>query len=474
MAEKAHNDGKTVFHRKQQPKILKGEVKYADSPRVKGSDAEKLKEVRDEYAKNADKPTTASGDKGGKDLPQVLQKVDGSGMSQVMPQMYQQMQQITSLLAMGSGSQGSSGGGSPSFGSTPPAGPSVILNDSFTGALAILIRQFGFESVIGLFVSVLKNDGLSYIDVLYRDIVKNSIANIIRLALYFGPLDIPVSKYDDTVFGDLVPSPLVTSDSVPDLYVKQYYTLDNDPFPGYEEWLSPDKTTKVYVKKAAKSYHFTTSSEEIFSTSERSIAAAIVPYFELDTNGKLIRILTPSILNDILYAQMVSIESNTMDLGGGKNSGSSSNSGGMLGGQLQSLMGMLTQQTSKPNAAVTSLDDVMQKFKKDMGLNNQIFQLGKNAIGGGNPLGSLGGMGGLSNIMGGFASGGGGLGGVLGGMGLPSQLGGFGSFGGSSGGGGGAAGAGFGGYSGGSYSGGEITTQGLASTSQMLQILGIS
>lgn len=473
MADKAHDQGKTVFHRKKSPKI-DASVKYADPPRVKGSDAEKVKDIRDEYAKNADKPTTASGEKGSKDLPQVLQKVDGSGMSQVMPQMYQQMQQITSLLAMGSGSKGSGAGSQPSFGTTPPAGPSVILNDSFTGALAILVKEFGFETVIALFVSVLKNDGLSYVDVLYRDIVKNSIANLIRLALYFGPLDIPVSKYDDTVFGDLVPSPLTTSDSVPDLYVKQYYTLDNDPFPGYEEWLSPDGTAKVYVKKPAKSYHFTTSSEEIFSTSEREIAAAIVPYFELDTNGKLMRILTPTKLNEILYAQMVSIENNTMDLGAGKNSNSSSNSGNMMGGQLQSLIGMLTQQTSKPNAAVTSLDEVMQKFKKDMGLNNQIFQLGKNALGGGNPLGSLGGMGGLNNIMGGFASGGGGLGGVLGGMGLPSQLGGFGSFGGSSGGGGGAAGSGFGSYSGGGYTGGNISSQGLASTSQMLTILGIA
>jgi hypothetical protein len=465
---------KTVLHRKTKPKILKGDVKYADPPRSKGSDGEKVEEIRKEYAKNADKPTTASGDVGGKDLPQVLQKVDGNGQSQVMPQLYQQMQQITSLLSMGSGSSGGQNGGQQSFGDNPLSGPTVILNDSFTGALAILVRQFGFDKVIALFTSVLSGNGLDNINILYRDIVKNGMANLIRLALYFGPLNIPVSQYDDTVFGDLVPSPLVSASSVPDLYVKQYYTLDKDPFPGYEEWLSPDKTKKVYVKKPTKSYHFSTSSEEIFSESETQLAADLAIYFELNTNGLPIRKLTPTKLNDILYKQLVTIENNSMDLGAGNKSSSSSNSNSMLGGQLQSLISMLTQQTSKPNAAVTSLDDVMQKFKKDMGLNNKIFELGKQALGGGSPLGSLGNMGGISNIMGGFSMGGGGLGGVLSSIGLPSQLGSFGSFGGNSGGGGGAAGSGFGGYTGGNYDGGDVSTEGMKNISQMLQILGIS
>lgn len=465
------DEKKTVLHRNKKPKILTGEVKYADAPRVKGTDGEKLEDVRKEYAKNADKPTTASADAGGKDLPQAIQKVDAGGMSQVMPQLYQQMQQMTSLLSMGSGSGGGGGAGSqPSF-SDMNSGSSIVLNDSFTGSLAILVRSFGFENVIALFVSVLGNNGLSEIDPLYRNIVQNSMANLIRLALYFGPLSIPVSKYDDTVFGDIVPSPLVTSTEVPDLYVKQYYTMANDPYPGYEEWLSPDKTKKVYVKKTENSYHFDTASEEVYSTSEREIAADITPYFELNTDGKPIRTLTTSKLNEILYKQMVNVENNTMNNAAGNNSNKSGNSGNMLGGQLQSLVGMLTSQMSMPNSAIQggTMQQTMQQFQKDMGLNNQIFQIGKQALGGGSPLGSLGGMGGLGNIMGGFGSGGGGLSGIMGG----SLMGGFGGFGGGSGGGGGAAGSGFGGYTG-NYSGGDVSTAGLKNTEEMLKILGIS
>lgn len=468
--DKAFEQKKTWRHRKDKPKIIEGEVKFADAPRVKGSKGEKVEEIRQEQAKNADKPTTASGDVGGKDLPQIIQKVDSAGKSQVMPQLYQQMQQITSLLSMGSGSGGGGGGSGsqPSF-SDMNSGSSIVLNDSFTGGLALLVRSFGFENVIALFTSVLGGSGLSEIDPLYRSIVKNSMANLIRLALYFGPLNIPISKYDYTVFGNVVPSPLVDASSVPDLYVKQYYTMDNTPYPGYEEWLSPDKTKKVYVKKPEKSYHFDTVNEEVYSTSEREIATDITPYFEVGTNGKLLRTLTPSKLNAILYKQMVNIENNTMNNGAGNNSNKSNNSGNMLGGQLQSLISMLTSQMSMPNSAIQggSLQQTMQQFQKDMGLNNQIFQIGKQALGGGSPLGSLGGMGGLSNIMGGFNMGG--LSGIMGG----SLMGGFGSFGGGSGGGGGAAGSGFGGYTG-NYSGGDISTKGLASTEDMLKILGIS
>ena len=168
--------------------------------------------------------------------------------------------------------------------------------------------------------------------------------------------------------------------------------------------------------------------------------------------------LTTTILNDILYKQMINVETNTLNNGvgnnaanspGGKNGGGG-NMAGMLGGGLNQLMQMFTGQqlpTSVLNQG--NINNVMQQFTKDMGLNNQIFEIGKQIMGGGgflggSPLGMLSNMGGLGNIMGGFGLDGGGLGGVLGGMGLGSLMGGFGSFGGNSGGGGGGAGSGFG------------------------------
>lgn len=470
--------------------------KYADPSRVKGDNAKKLSDVREKIAKNADKATTASGEIGQKDLPSIVQQVDPQGTAQVIPQMYQQMGMMTSLLALGSGS---SGGGSsnsnPAFGAVP-SGISNVLNDSFTGALAILTRKYGFEEVILVFNDALYNDvatnsenNINDLDPLYRDIVLNALANLIRLALYFGPLNIPVSKYDDVIYGDIVPDPVVGIPDVPDLYLKVYYNLENDPYPGYQEWVSQDgNNTKVYTQKDPKSYYFSTINQEIFSTSETEIAAELDLYFQYVFGVEDRIYLTSKILNDILYRQMVNVETNTLNNGVGNNAanspggkkGGGGNMAGRLGGGLSQLMQMFQGQqlpTSVLNQG--SINNVMQQFTKDMGLNNQIFEIGKQILGGGgfmggSPLGMLGNMGGIGNIMGGFGMGGGGLGGVLGGMGLGSLMGGFGSFGGNSGGGGGAAGAGFGGASGGgSYTGGDISKEGLQNITILLQKLGI-
>lgn len=484
--DKAFEEKKTVLHRKTQPKHTndKDQSKYAAPKRVKASTAgEKLEEVRDEYAKNADKPTTASAQVGSKDLPSIIQQVDPSGQAQVIPQLYQKMQQMFSLLSMGSGlGMGSGGGGGNDAGSMSglPSGIQTTINDSFTGALAMLVKKYGFEPVVMIFNNVLSNGGLDEINSLYRDIVTNSLANLIRLALYFGPTNIPVSQYDDTIFGDLIPDKVVTLDEVPDLYIKQYYNLDDDPYPGYQEWMSQDgKKTKVYTRKEPGSYHCTTMNEEVYSTSEKELFNALDVYFIYLKNGPY-AILTPALLNDILYNQMVSIENNIMNSGMGNNSTQNNNMGSMMGGALMQMMSMI-QSLQLPNSMIegsevlpqSDINQSLQSFQKNMGLNNQIFEIGKSVLAGGgagSPLSALGNMGGIGNIMGGFGIGGGGLSGIMGG----SLMGGFGSFGGGSGGGGGGAGSGFGSASGGgSYQGGGVSKEGLQNISALLTKLGI-
>lgn len=476
------------------PKFDEDEVQFGDPPHVEKSKAKKLSDVRKKLAKNADKPTTAGAEKGNKDLPGVLQQVDPQGYSQNNPQMFQQMMQITSLLGMGSGMQGGANGGGGVGAILPaiPSGVSTVLNDSFTGALAILIRQYGFERVIYIFTAALSNGGLAEIDSRYQAIVKNTMSNVIRLALYYGPLNIPVSLYDDTVWGDTVPSPLVADADVPDYYLKQYYNFADDPYPGYWTWKSADGTATVYTRKPVGSLHFSTANEEIFSISEREIATALAPYCisaaPVSTPSGIVQTsyLTPYILNDILYVQSDNIEVNTLNNTMGNNAGQGSGGGGsgsqmmsmlmgLLGGQLQGLLTNFTGgQLPKSVLNQGNMNQLTQQYTKDMALNNQIFQTAQGMFAGGSPMGALGNMGGLSNIMGGFGAGGGGIEGVLGGMGVGSLMGSFGGFGGSSGGGGGAAGSGFPSATPGDYSGGNISDNGLKDMSDLLTLLGIT
>jgi len=398
---------------------------------------------------------------------------------------------------MGSGMGGGGGGGQQQQApSSLPSGVVSVMQDSLTGALCILVRKHGFESVIYVMLTALKNNQIYNINPIFRNIVKNSIANLIKAALYFGPLNIPISTYEQVVFGLKVPSPLVKKEDVPDYYYKVYYLNPaDDPYPGYITWQSPDYTTYVYTMREPKSYVFTNPSEEIYSISEREIAEDLEPYFV--TIGdyeqrKYVEILTATILNDILIKQSYNIELNTMDLNMGNNAGNNMNNqqaggsggnnmAGMLGGMLQQLMQKL-QQEQLPKSVLNQGDiqNVMQQFQKDMGFNNQLFELSKQALGGGNPLqsmlgGSMGGLGGIGGmfggiqgIMGGFMSGGGGAQGSMGG-----SFGTGGGFGGGSSGGGGGAGSGFPTAGLGEYNGGGVSNNGMKTLEELLTLLSI-
>lgn len=494
MAKSAFDQGKRVSPNNQTigGKAPKKDPKYADPPAVKPDDSKKLTDFRDKFAPNADKATSASADKGQTDLPAIMQSIDPQGNAQQFPQMYQQAMMMISILAMGSG-MGGGGGGSGNFGAgvVPfvPSGVVNVLEDSLTGALAILVRNHGFERVIEILVLILSNNGINQIDSGYRNLVLNSVANLIKVALYYGPDNIPVSAYNEAIFGIKVPNAVNLITDVPDGWIEQFYNIQDDPYPGYREFkhmlpgLNSTAYERMWVKREPKSYVYESASEAIYSYSEMSIATLLDPYFKIGTTY----ILTAAILNTILVDESYNVETNTLNTTMGNGAGNQNQGGGggggnglagMMGGQLQQLMGLM-QGEQLPQSVLNQgqVGKVLQQYTKDMALNNQIFELGKGALGGGQggALGSMGNMGGMSNIMGGFGAGGGGIGGVLGNLGGGNLLGSFGGFGGNSGGGGGGAGSGFPGASGGgSYSGGGISSGGMKNVSQLLTLLGIS
>lgn len=490
----AFPDGKSLFNNlflgEEKPKITEDDdPPYADPPAVEADKAKKLEDIRKKVAKNADKPTSAAGKIGEKDLPKIMQQVDPQGKGQVMPELYKQGQQMMNLLNLGSGATGGGGGGGnqqqqPTSNATLPTGINIVLQDSFTGALCINVKKYGFEPVLYIMTLVLKDGGIDKVDSKYRNIVKNSVANLIRLALYFGPVNIPVSVYDETIYGNTVPDKVVKQEDVPDFYTKQYYDLSVDPYPGYIEWQSKDGKDKVWVKAEPKSLVFSSANEEVYSISEREIAEDLDPYFKrVEFNDTLIftQILDIGTLNKILRRQEYNIDVNTLNLNMGNNSGGQpqnnqgggggggSNMMGQLGGMLQQLMQQFTgDQLPKSVLNQGGMQDVMRKFQKDMGINNQILELGKKIMGGGQGTDLMGNLGGLQGIMSGFQSGGGGAGG--GGL-----QGAGGSLGGESGGGGGGAGSGFAGAPGaGEYTGGGISESGLKTIEETLKLLGVN
>ena len=261
-----------------------------------------IKTSREQNAPNADKPTTAVAPPS-KDLPSLLNQIDPNGLSQIMGLLFAAFASVDSTMSTSNFSS-----------------RKVIITDALSGALAILVKRLGFGLVVTAMNRCLNNNGIDRVTPIYKEIVQNAFAKLIQDAITYGANGIPVSVDPTIVKTTIIPNPLVNPGSVPDLSVQQYYTSENDPYPGYIQWLLPEGTLSlvgtnyVYTVRDKTTPPYASASEEIYAISEREMANTLEPYVKSLT-------LTVDILNTILATQDQNVYYNGADRTTGKNSG---------------------------------------------------------------------------------------------------------------------------------------------------------
>ena len=291
MPEKpALKEGKT---RLENPLTTSETPKYAD-PQRKKEEPKKNYTAAEKYAPNREKPTTADAKKGLLDIFSAVAAVDPQGLSSISPTMFSMFGQIASAA------EGSS-----------EATRKQTIEDALTGALSLLSNKYTFEQITLVFDIALANDGIKLIDPNYRTIVKNALSNLYKNYFTYGEGNIPVSTVETVTEIGTEPSPIV--ETVPDLYVQQYYTKQTDPYPGFIKWVSQDGTTVVYTSRSIGDPYYTSATDEVYSEAEQGLAIALEPYI-VEIN------LTANILNDLLTEQEQQVEDSTADKTGGKNS----------------------------------------------------------------------------------------------------------------------------------------------------------
>ena len=334
------------------------------SPQDRSENAVGTKDLRNKTDKSiSDRPTTASAKKGLKDLASVVNQVGKTAVH--LQNMYSMMSQVSSILS----SMGSSGDDEDK--PTPSSGKKKIIEDALTGALAILIKKWGYDAVIAAFDNALQNNGIQFIDEDYREIVKNALANAYKSAVEYGPDNVPVYTYSTVTTIGPVPSPLVSV--VPDMYTQEYYIQKDDPYPGFIKWNSLDGESYVFTERKIGDVYYVSADEEIYSMAEEELAKGLDPYME-DAN------LTAKILNDLLLQQNINVENNTDEKTLGKGAGSG---GANVQQLLQQLLGFLStasnlQKSLQLPVSVLnkgSIQKTMQKYEKSTAKVKQMSKL---------------------------------------------------------------------------------------------------
>lgn len=281
--------------------------KFNREPVVKNGEGEKaIESMRRKYAKHRDKPTTAAADPSLR-LPQALMQVDPQAISQVLPNMYKQLGMIRNLLIAFNSKNSSSNSNSPN------GFAKLLVVDSFSGALCILSKKYGYTIVLERLFGALDRNRYQEILTDYQEIVFEAIIKLIKAADEYGEADIPVSTIPEVTWGSTVPTPLYSSyDEVPDEYIQQYYNPDNDPYPGYIQYLGPTEDY-IYVKRKVTDYPYETAEEEIRTTAEYAMTAELSVYIK-DNN------LTVEILNRLLVQYCTQMMEDHYEKNMGKNS----------------------------------------------------------------------------------------------------------------------------------------------------------
>jgi hypothetical protein len=316
-------------------------TKYANLIDKDITNAIGLGDLRKVASELKDQPTTADGTKGNKDLPSVVSQVGAAAA--FLPNMYSMMSMISALISGRS-----------------QTSRKRVIEDSLSGALAILVNKWGYDKVIRVIDLALEDNKIQLIDEVYRDVVKNAIANLYKAAVKFGQENVPVYSYSTVTTIGPVLSPLV--EIVPDLYVQEYFIQANDPYPGYIKWNSQDGTEFVFTERKIGDRYYVSPQEEVYSISETELAEALDPYIR-DEN------LTASVLNNLLIEQDSNVESNTKEKILGKNS--TGENGLQL---LQSLLGYISQMTNQQRSTqlppsvlnTSSINESLNNFEKNM------------------------------------------------------------------------------------------------------------
>ena len=283
---------------------------YADGVEIRTELNKKLKQ--------AETPTVASAAPGGHIL-DTIRQVDPNNASASLPNMAANFLNIKNMISM-----------------TSSAGQTNMFGGILGGVLGNLGSIFGAGGVLKLFGGAL--GGLSSVNPIIAGALGIGLASFIKSAASNNGQATAYKPPAANVIGKNTPRPpenlIVTK--APDLYVQQYYSIQNDPFPGYIQWKGPNKDFVYTLRNGQPNY--SSAQSHVQGDSIAAMTAGFAP----SLNSGL---LSPNTLIGLLGGGLSAMNANSLTkiLGTGVNAlsilGLAENLlGGGLGGAIGGIM----------------------------------------------------------------------------------------------------------------------------------------
>jgi len=186
------------------------------TPNTRGSNI--TKDVKAKLHK-PDVPTTASVDP--KDKGNVLdhiKQVDPQFRSTVLPNATTNVSSVRDIMQMAS-----------------PKGINNLLQGSMTRAFSLLASSVGLSPTLSMLSGSLLSGAISGN---YQSIIRSVMNGLLLSAAGNGGILPKIISPRANVITNNSPRPFINSivSVIPPLYVQQYYSIENDPYPGYIQW----------------------------------------------------------------------------------------------------------------------------------------------------------------------------------------------------------------------------------------------
>ena len=364
---------------------------FKDPPTAKGPTTPPSSQTRKNAAPNADKPSIAHVDPS-MDLNSALQQVGTSG--QVFPKLISILTQVKGIMAM--------------MHTTSPASSSSATNtnnnetintliNALTGALTIISNGIGFDNVISTLIATFANGATDNLESNYTSVVSESIINLIDSAIAQGNTqNLPYTAtpgYNTIPSGSIPPSPI--NSLPPDHYVQQFFSISNDPYPGYVQWQGPSGDY-VYTIRTSDYPNYASALEAVTGNAQIQLVNALNPPLQVNIlSVTQLNVILDSVYQYILSSGQDSVLGNNSSSGGGANIMAIAIQ--LLGAAGSLMNNGLNNIPSQAN--IGSLTSTIQNAAKTLSMVQQMKNISLGAVNIPSPLGALGSLGSLGGAL---------------------------------------------------------------------------